>query len=274
MKAVFLQDQDVVRVTDQFVMATKQLDVESFSGADTLDFDNDVALCDASGGTFALTLPTAVGITGKIFHIVKEEDSSTSITINTTSSQTIGIRSSGDIGLNRLNDRLSVVSDGSNWEILAKIETEIITAAGTAAFSTFSTGDFPSMAGGVTLGEGKWRIVPHYSVNIGTSTGFAFSLGTGLYSADGADSASTPALVSAGTNVSTVDGEPLMNPMVQVTVLTPAAQANARWIIAGSPLTIVVNGGTQAIHAVPNVAFGVAGTGTCRAHIVAERLPE
>jgi len=73
---------------------------------------------DASGGAFAFTLPTAVGNTGQIFTMVKITASTAKITINTTSSQTIGTYASGALSLDFLNERLSVISDGSNWQVL------------------------------------------------------------------------------------------------------------------------------------------------------------
>jgi len=70
---------------------------------------------DCTSGTFTVTLPTAVGIEGKVYNI---KNSGTGlITIATTSSQTIDGYSSLDITLSRY-DSLLVQSNGANWIIL------------------------------------------------------------------------------------------------------------------------------------------------------------
>ena len=70
---------------------------------------------DALTGTYAITLLTAVGISGKIFNI---KNSGTGIiTINTTSSQTIDGNASGVLTLNQY-DCITVQSNGANWIIL------------------------------------------------------------------------------------------------------------------------------------------------------------
>lgn len=72
---------------------------------------------DASGGAFTFTLPSALGRPGQEFTMIKSTASTGAITINTTSSQTIGTYASGTIKLDFLNERLVVVSDGANWQI-------------------------------------------------------------------------------------------------------------------------------------------------------------
>jgi len=70
---------------------------------------------EATANTFTITLPTAVGIKGRIFNI--KNSGSGIITINTTSSQTIDGSSSGVLTLNQY-DSLTVQSNNSNWIIL------------------------------------------------------------------------------------------------------------------------------------------------------------
>lgn len=65
--------------------------------------------------TATATLPTASGNTGRIFTIIN--NSTATITINTTPSETIGGRASGNIKLTRAGDYITVVSNGSNWLI-------------------------------------------------------------------------------------------------------------------------------------------------------------
>ena len=70
---------------------------------------------DCTSGTYAITLPTAASITGRIYNI---KNSGTGvITMNTTSSQTIDGGASGTITLNQY-DNLQVQSNGTNWIII------------------------------------------------------------------------------------------------------------------------------------------------------------
>ena len=73
----------------------------------------------ATSGTFTVTLPTAVGVTGKTYWI---KNSGTGIvTIATTSSQTIDAFTSGSLGLIQY-DAVCLQSDGANWMILGAVE--------------------------------------------------------------------------------------------------------------------------------------------------------
>ncbi len=73
---------------------------------------------NCSTGNFTVTLPTAVGQTGRIFR-VKNSGNGT-ITLATTSSQTIDGNASGTITMTQY-DAIDVQSDWSNWIILASI---------------------------------------------------------------------------------------------------------------------------------------------------------
>lgn len=68
-----------------------------------------------SSGTITLTLPTAIGVTGQQYTI-KKIDTGTTLTINTTSSQTIdGVTS---LSINAQWTSTTVVSDGANWLLI------------------------------------------------------------------------------------------------------------------------------------------------------------
>lgn len=69
--------------------------------------------CDPSGGTFAVTLPTAVGNTGRRILVKNTTSSTTAITIDTTGGQTIDGAASVTITTG-FGMRL-LVSDGANW---------------------------------------------------------------------------------------------------------------------------------------------------------------
>jgi len=79
----------------------------------TLDGTDNVIDCTAN--SFAVTLPTAVGITGREY-IIKNTGTGI-ITLNTTSSQTIDGVASGVLTLVQW-DSMTVVSTGSNWIII------------------------------------------------------------------------------------------------------------------------------------------------------------
>lgn len=74
-----------------------------------------VILADATTASFTLTLPTAVGRTGKYYVIKKIDSSTNTVTIDADSTQTL------DDGLTAvLTDQYEAVivfSDGSNWFI-------------------------------------------------------------------------------------------------------------------------------------------------------------
>jgi hypothetical protein len=75
----------------------------------TLDATDYIVNCTAN--SFTVTLPTAVGITGRQY-IIKNTGSSTTITIATTSSQTVDGAAPGTV---TTLIPLRVCSDGANW---------------------------------------------------------------------------------------------------------------------------------------------------------------
>ncbi len=70
---------------------------------------------NCTSGTFAITLPTAVSATGRVY-ILKNTGTGV-ITINTTSSQTIDGNASGVLSLVQW-DTLQVMSTGANWIVI------------------------------------------------------------------------------------------------------------------------------------------------------------
>ena len=77
----------------------------------TLTIDDRLVNCTAN--SFTITLPTAVGITGREY-IIKNTGSATTITIASTSSQTIDGAIPSTYNVTTLTP-LRVVSDGANW---------------------------------------------------------------------------------------------------------------------------------------------------------------
>ena len=73
---------------------------------------NDYYVSATGSSNYTITLPTAVGITGRVY-IVKSNNTGLT-TIGTTSSQTIdGVTSK----VHARYDSIQVVSNGTNWEI-------------------------------------------------------------------------------------------------------------------------------------------------------------
>lgn len=73
-----------------------------------------ILLCNTSGGTFTITLATAVSNTSKV--TIKKIAGSSVVTIDANGTQTIdgGLTAT----LNRIYESITLVSDGSNWQII------------------------------------------------------------------------------------------------------------------------------------------------------------
>lgn len=78
--------------------------------------------------TTTITLPTAVGRTGKIYQLVKTDSSLTKITIATTSSQTIGAPGTTTKKLCTQGEAFYVESDGANWQIIGRVIPSVWTS--------------------------------------------------------------------------------------------------------------------------------------------------
>jgi len=89
--------------------------VTSITAATTLDSTSDVVLCEGTS-SYQVTLPTAVGITGRQYQIKKNSTSAYTLTIGTTSSQTIDGNASIAVTTQYVTTR--VISDGANWSLL------------------------------------------------------------------------------------------------------------------------------------------------------------
>jgi len=118
------------------------LAVASKTAAYTLTTADGVILGDATGGTFALTLPTAVGNTGVVFQLTKKDISANIVTVNTTSAQTIGANSATSKILRRADDTLHVVSDGANWQIRDQSLSSVVQLAYLPATDLFNATAF------------------------------------------------------------------------------------------------------------------------------------
>lgn len=90
--------------------------IKSKSSGYTLLTTDETVLCTTTGAGFTITLPTAVGCTGKKYNIKKVSSDSNTLTIATTSSQTIDGGSTATITVQYVS--IQVVSDGANWEVI------------------------------------------------------------------------------------------------------------------------------------------------------------
>lgn len=83
--------------------------------------------CSASGGSWTLTLPTAVGITGKVFIIGRSDQTlANAVTVDGNASETIN--GSANLKLATQGERIKIVSDGTNWQLLERFIPSVWTA--------------------------------------------------------------------------------------------------------------------------------------------------
>ena len=89
------------------------------TSAYTLTSTDSTILGNATSAAFTLTLPTAVGTTGKTYVIKKTDSSTNAVTIGTTSSQAIDGNTT--YAISNQWGGVTLQSDGSNWLIIGNI---------------------------------------------------------------------------------------------------------------------------------------------------------
>jgi hypothetical protein len=82
----------------------------------TLDATHNIILCNNGAIPKTITLPTAIGIKGRIYIIKRSESSTETITIATTALQSIDGQQ--NIYLTQAKEAISLISDGSTWNII------------------------------------------------------------------------------------------------------------------------------------------------------------
>lgn len=231
----------------------------------TLTATDRTVIFSGLGGGATATLPNAAQFTGRVFRI-KNADTTNDVTINTTSSQLIDGRASGVIVLKApYNDSISVVSDGSNWKILAKAETQVLTSSGSHTSATGAiTGIYQSGSANVTLTYGKWRVscLTGGSMSAAGSTNF-MQLTSAFFSADGANSASTPAALGL-----TILGSSSATPSSIACPTNGTAACVVQQAVGPFITTVTSN---SAAYCVPAVGVS-SGTVTVSSQIFAERI--
>ena len=125
----------------------KKVDVADLGGAanvatvtvtQTLLTTMEVVLADTTSGGMTLTLPTAVGVSGKVYQIKKVSSDNNVVVVATSASQTIDGSSTTTVNTN--GENLKLISDGSNWEILdRRIPSEWTSFTATGSWTTNST---------------------------------------------------------------------------------------------------------------------------------------
>lgn len=115
------------------------LNVASYSSATTANIADDVILL--SGASFTLGLPTASGATGKVFRILHQGTSLTQVyTIDPNGAETI--RGQSTFLLHTNGQRVEIVSDGTNWQVLDHYAKAVI--SGGTVNITSDTGSNPT----------------------------------------------------------------------------------------------------------------------------------
>ena len=100
----------------QLLSQVQGLSVTSVSAAYTATLGDDVLLCNATSAAFSVTLPDARERKGKVLTIKKTDSSGNAVTLDGFDSQEIDGSTTHAIS-SQYNSR-TIVSDGSNWQII------------------------------------------------------------------------------------------------------------------------------------------------------------
>lgn len=140
----------------------------------------------ASGASFTITLPTAVGVSGKTIVIQHNGTNFSQVyTLATTSGQTIGGIASGSYALYTKGETLILISDNANWQIQDHKTNTVDIAAGSIAFSATSAYTFTITSATVVIGDTYTNNGATFTISAsGTVTSLPTS-GTGAPAASG-----------------------------------------------------------------------------------------
>ena len=96
--------------------ATAKLTLRTITTTDTAAVTDDLIICDTAAGSYTLTLPTAVGISGKIYRIMKSTSDANILTIDGATTETIN----GTLTkkLSYIYDEIMIISNNANWLVL------------------------------------------------------------------------------------------------------------------------------------------------------------
>ena len=97
-------------------LAAVPVTVATKSAAYTLTASDSVILADAVGGGFTLTLPTAVGLSGHVFHIKKIDASANAVVIDGNGAETID--GAATVSISIQFQSYTMVSNGAAWQLI------------------------------------------------------------------------------------------------------------------------------------------------------------
>lgn len=156
--------------------------INNTSSPYTLGLTTDILVCNGASGAISITLPNAVGISGKIYQIIRTDTSLTDltkvVTLNTVLSQTIG--GSTTRRLWTANESWQIVSDGANWQILGHLATTAWATLNTITITGNPTA--PVKGTGVTIDRYLWQ---RNGQNLNFTIQFYRSGGTGQTAGSG-----------------------------------------------------------------------------------------
>ena len=98
------------------VAGSSSVSVVTVTGAYTALTTDSIILGNATTASFSILLPTAVGVAGKTYTIKKLDATVNTITLTTTSAQTIDGGTTAVMRMQYLS--LTLVSDGANWQVI------------------------------------------------------------------------------------------------------------------------------------------------------------
>lgn len=130
----------------EWASASLNLSVVSKTSAYTLTTSDDVVLGSASGAGFTLTLPTAVGNSGKTFRIKKTDSTFNVITIDGNASETLD--GAPTLKLSTQNEEVVFTSDNANWAVVGRRIPSVWTSY---------TPTITNISGFATGPNGYWR---------------------------------------------------------------------------------------------------------------------
>jgi hypothetical protein len=70
-------------------------------------------LADASGGALTVTMPSAIGLKGREYTVIRTNGGGNAVTVDGDGSETIS--GAANVSLSSQWDRVTMVSDNSNW---------------------------------------------------------------------------------------------------------------------------------------------------------------
>jgi len=97
-------------------LSSVPITVATKAGAYTLTSSDSVILADAVGGGFTLTLPTAVGLSGHVFHVKKIDVSANVVVIDGNGAETID--GAATVSISIQFQSYTMVSNGAAWQLI------------------------------------------------------------------------------------------------------------------------------------------------------------